>query len=218
MSDGPVCLLPSECGTRAADNLSPEMGGRNSKFRRRAGVKTRHFDPASNFDLLENLEQAPELSIVHWVNSEPLTLAELKGKVVLLYFWTTCCFTCTLPDIIEELNNLHENYGPRCFVLIGVYGPDSSNVNNDPTCADEIVNHCKIRFPVAVDRVIADDGESSGKKYITMSRYFFHKAPGFYLIAPSGKIAVADCNSGPVYEGLPILKEAIEILLKDVRI
>ena len=67
--------------------------------------------------------EAPELQgIVGWINSEPLTMEELRGKVVLVDFWTYTCINCirTFP----HLNAWYEKYKDDGFVLLGVHTPE----------------------------------------------------------------------------------------------
>ena len=47
--------------------------------------------------------QAPEIALTEWINSNPLTMASLKGKVVIIDFWTYSCINCqrTLPYLVE---------------------------------------------------------------------------------------------------------------------
>ena len=57
-----------------------------------------------------------------WFNSKPLTLAELKGKVVIIDFWTYSCINCqrTMP----YLRDWHERYKDKGLVIIGVHSPE----------------------------------------------------------------------------------------------
>ncbi len=66
---------------------------------------------------------APEFpSNLEWINSEPMTLKELRGKVVLLDFWTYSCVNCqrTLPS----LKSWHEKYADKGLVIIGIHTPE----------------------------------------------------------------------------------------------
>jgi thiol-disulfide isomerase/thioredoxin len=81
----------------------------------------------------ENLigKTAPELAPGDWINSPPLTLTALRGKVVALEFWTYGCYNCqnTLPHMID----LYIQYGGKDFTLIGVHSPETEperNLNN----------------------------------------------------------------------------------------
>lgn len=66
---------------------------------------------------------APELTgIAGWINTEPFTLASLKGQVVLIDFWTYTCVNClrTLPFLREW----HEKYDDRGLNIVGVHTPE----------------------------------------------------------------------------------------------
>lgn len=72
---------------------------------------------------LPNYGRAPELvGLQNWINSNPLTLKELCGKVVMIDFWTYSCINCirTLP----YLEAWHEKYADRGLVIIGVHAPE----------------------------------------------------------------------------------------------
>lgn len=92
---------------------------------------------------------APELAVTHWTNSEPLTLADLRGKVVLLRWWTApgCPFcAATAPS----LNTLHERYADRDLVVIGLYHHKSTA----PLDSEQVARYAEsfgFRFPLAID-------------------------------------------------------------------
>ena len=91
----------------------------------------------------------PSLSgAVEWLNSPPLTPQELKGKVVLVDFWTYSCINClrTLPYV----NAWAEKYKDQGLVVIGVHAPEfafEKNINN----VKQAVAALKIDYPVAID-------------------------------------------------------------------
>src|SRR5205814_2297792 len=71
-------------------------------------------------------DPAPDLvGGTDWLNTDnPITLADLKGRIVLLDFWTLCCINCihTLPDLAK----LEARY-PGVLVVIGVHSPNFEN-------------------------------------------------------------------------------------------
>jgi peroxiredoxin len=95
-------------------------------------------------------QPAPELPELRWVQGGPLTLAALRGKVVLIRFFTDrqCPFcSATAP----ALNELHRELASRGLVVLGLYTPKP---RPRPTSVDEVrktVNAYGFRFPVAVD-------------------------------------------------------------------
>jgi thiol-disulfide isomerase/thioredoxin len=66
--------------------------------------------------------RAPELQGRGWLNTggETITLADLRGRVVVLDFWTFCCVNCL--HVLDELRPLEEKYGD-VLVLVGVHSP-----------------------------------------------------------------------------------------------
>ncbi|MBS4003635.1 MAG: redoxin family protein, partial [Afipia sp.] len=66
---------------------------------------------------------APEFTgLGNWFNSQPLTLASLRGKVVLVNFWTYGCVNCvnTLPHVTQ----LYSKYKDKGFVVVGIHTPE----------------------------------------------------------------------------------------------
>jgi len=93
--------------------------------------------------------QAPEFSQIQgWLNTQPLTLEGLKGKVVLLEFWAFNCVNCirTLP----HMSWLRRMYAGDRFVLIGVHTPEFE-FEKDPDNVASAVKRFRIEYPVAID-------------------------------------------------------------------
>ena len=131
---------------------------------------------------------APEFEVSkQWINSPPLRLADLRGKVVLIDFWTYSCINCL--RTIPYLNQWHERYKDRGFVVIGVHAPEfefeglRSNV-------EDAVKRLNIHYPVAQDN-----------DYATWKRYENVAWPAFYLIGRDGKIAFVRYGEGD-YDGM----------------
>ena len=92
---------------------------------------------------------APEFkNIKGWINSEPLTVRQLRGKVVLLDFWTYSCVSCvrTLPHLKE----LWEKYSEDKLVIIGIHTPEFE-FERIPENVKAAVEKFGIKYPVALD-------------------------------------------------------------------
>jgi thiol-disulfide isomerase/thioredoxin len=83
-----------------------------------------------------------------WINSKPLTLKSLKGKVVFLDFWAFDCDPCieTMPHVVE----LYDKYSKEGVVFIGVHTP-RIDIEHDVTRLRAAIEKMGIRFPVVVD-------------------------------------------------------------------
>jgi cytochrome c biogenesis protein CcdA/thiol-disulfide isomerase/thioredoxin len=118
-------------------------------------------------------KKAPELEgIVNWINSPPLSLMKLKGKVILVDFWTYSCINClrTLPFIKEW----YEKYKDKGFVVIGVHTPEFE-FEKDPGNVAQAVSRLHVSYPIAQDNY-----------YATWEAYHNHYWPADYLIDQNG--------------------------------
>jgi cytochrome c biogenesis protein CcdA/thiol-disulfide isomerase/thioredoxin len=93
--------------------------------------------------------QAPSLSgAVEWLNSPPLTNEALRGKVVLVDFWTYSCINCL--RAIPYVRAWAEKYKDQGLVVIGVHAPEfafEKNIDN----VRQAIKDLKIDYPVAID-------------------------------------------------------------------
>jgi cytochrome c biogenesis protein CcdA/thiol-disulfide isomerase/thioredoxin len=91
----------------------------------------------------------PDLSgAVQWLNSPPLTAEALKGKVVLVDFWTYSCINCL--RAIPYVRAWAEKYKDQGLVVIGVHAPEFAFEKNVDNVKRAIAN-LKITYPVAID-------------------------------------------------------------------
>jgi thiol-disulfide isomerase/thioredoxin len=112
-----------------------------------------HFSPS----VLLNAEAtrhdsrpAPEFSgISAWLNSPPLTVEGLRGKVVLVQFWTYSCINClrTLPHV----TNWHEKYKDKGLVVVGVHTPEFA-FEKERANVESAIKRLGIHYPVATGR------------------------------------------------------------------
>jgi cytochrome c biogenesis protein CcdA/thiol-disulfide isomerase/thioredoxin len=124
---------------------------------------------------LPDYGQAPALAKTgHWFNTTPLTLKKLRGKVVLLDFWTYSCINClrTIPHL-ESWYSAYKNDG---FVVLGVHTPEFAfeHVTSNVGAA---VKRLGITYPVVQDN-----------DYGTWDAYANQYWPAEYLIDRQGRI------------------------------
>lgn len=92
---------------------------------------------------------APELTgISTWINSDPLTIAGLKGKVVLVDFWTYSCINCIRTQ--PYLKDLYAKYHDAGLEIIGVHAPEFSFEKN-PDNVRQAVKEAGLVYPIAMD-------------------------------------------------------------------
>ncbi len=126
---------------------------------------------------------APKLTgIDEWIGSDPLTLASLLGKLVLIDFWTYSCINCirTLPFILEW----QEKYGPLGLHTIGVHTPEF-DFEKDAENVRAAVERLGIDYPVALD----NDAE-------TWDAFGVSAWPAKYLLDVDGIIRYAEVGEG----------------------
>ena len=94
--------------------------------------------------------KAPGWEGAEWLNTEPLRLEDLRGKVVLVRWWTDTCPYCGRSA--PALNEFHARYARRGLIVIGMYHPKPID---RPITASEIREAARERgfdFPIAIDR------------------------------------------------------------------
>ena len=93
--------------------------------------------------------RAPELPHHPWLNTDrPLALKDLKGRVVILDFWTYCCINCL--HVLPDLKYLEQKYRD-CLTVIGVHSAKFDNEQDVENIRQAILRY-NIEHPVLVDR------------------------------------------------------------------
>ena len=127
--------------------------------------------------------QSPKIEgISTWINSPPLQLSDLKGKVVLIDFWTYSCINCirTLP----YLNDWYKKYHDKGLVIIGIHTPEFDFEKN----AANVKNAVKpddIQYPVGLDN-----------SFVTWLNFSNHFWPAHYLINKQGTVVYEHFGEG----------------------
>ena len=91
---------------------------------------------------------APDLATGNWINSEPLKLKDLRGRVVLIEFWTFGCYNCrnTLPFV----KTWHDRYQAKGLTVIGVHSPEFDEKRKVDNLRREVTS-LGIRYAVVTD-------------------------------------------------------------------
>jgi peroxiredoxin len=90
----------------------------------------------------------PEWKAERWLGSSPLTLAGLRGKVVLVRWWTAGCPFCSATA--PSLRTFDKTYGPRGLAVVGMYH-HKEETPFDPKVYDDTARKYEFTFPVAFD-------------------------------------------------------------------
>ncbi len=138
----------------------------------------------------------PIAGIAAWINSPPLNLSQLRGKVVLVDFWTYSCINCLLE--IPYLNAWESEYGSNGLVIIGVSTPEFTFEHNYTNVYDA-VQRDGIKYAVALDN-----------NYTTWDNYDNHYWPADYLINASGYVRYVSFGDG----NYNTTQRAIQLLLE----
>ncbi len=117
-----------------------------------------------------------------WLNSKPLTLKQLRGKVVLVDFWTYTCINCirTLPYLADWYAKYHD----KGLVIIGVHTPEFEFEKNSANVAQALKDF-SIKYPVMQDN-----------NYATWNAYDNHYWPAKYFIDKNGNIRSTHFGEG----------------------
>ena len=74
-------------------------------------------------ELVDAQRVAPNfVGIDNWLNSAPLNITDLRGKVVLIDFWTYGCYNCV--NTLPHVTRLYDTYKDKGFVVVGVHTPE----------------------------------------------------------------------------------------------
>ena len=132
---------------------------------------------------LHDAGPAPELAgLTNWINSKPLTLRKLRGKVVLVDFWTYSCINClrTLPHV----KAWYQTYRQDGLVVLGVHTPEFA-FEHVPSNVRGAVHRLGITYPVALDN-----------DYSTWNAFHNQYWPAKYLIDRRGHIRFVHFGEG----------------------
>ena len=117
---------------------------------------------------------APELASGEWINSEPLKLQDLRGRVVLLEFWTFGCINCR--NALPFVESWHDRYRDKGLTVIGVHSPEFDEEKNVDSLRRQVAS-LGIRYPVVTDN-----------DFQTWKAYNVEAWPTIFLLDKQGRI------------------------------
>jgi thiol-disulfide isomerase/thioredoxin len=109
-----------------------------------------------------------------WLNSKPLKLSDLRGKVVLVDFWTFGCWNCYRS--FPWLNSVRDRYAAQGLQIIGVHSPESDGERD----RDEVISKAK-KFELS-NPIMIDNDFSYWK---SLSNHYW---PAYYIVDKHGKV------------------------------
>jgi thiol-disulfide isomerase/thioredoxin len=130
-----------------------------------------------------------------WLNSPPLTPADLRGKVVLVDFWTYTCINWlrSLPYVRAWA----DKYKDQGVVVIGVHAPEFM-VEHDTAGVARAVKTLKVEYPIAVDN-----------DYAVWRAFDNHYWPALYIADPQGRIRYHHFGEGAYAESERVIRQLL---------
>ncbi len=126
---------------------------------------------------------APEfVGLEGWINSGPLTMANLRGRPVLVNFWARQCYNCR--NAMPAIKGWYASYKDKGFVVVGVHTPEFDSEKSRPALEAAVARQ-GILHPVAQDNASA-----------TWNAFGNQFWPAEYLIDKSGRIVYSHFGEG----------------------
>ena len=138
---------------------------------------------------------APEIASGIWINSEPLTLRSLRGRVVLIEFWTFACYNCrnTLPTVKKWDAQFRE----QGLTIIGVHTPELDFERNLDTLRREVAG-LGIKYPVVTDN-----------DYSIWKAYRVEAWPTWFVLDKHGRVRWMHIGEGAYDETEEVIKKLL---------
>jgi thiol-disulfide isomerase/thioredoxin len=162
-----------------------------------AGFAKELVRPVSSSAEYKSLESAaaPQLAAGDWINSAPLQLNDLHGRVVLIEFWTFGCYNCrnTLPFI----KGWDDRYREKGLTVIGVHSPEFEDERKVENLRREVAL-LKIRYAVITDN-----------DYQTWNTYNVEAWPTIFLLDKQGRIRWKHVGEGDYDEAERLIQQLL---------
>jgi thiol-disulfide isomerase/thioredoxin len=138
---------------------------------------------------------APEISSGVWVNSEPLTLKSLHGRVVLIEFWTFACYNCR--NTLPSLKKWDAQYRDKGLTIIGVHTPEL-DFERDLDQLRREVTALGIKYAIVTDQ-----------DYSTWKAYGVEAWPTLFVLDKQGRVRWTHVGEGYYDETEEVIKKLL---------
>jgi peptide-methionine (R)-S-oxide reductase len=138
---------------------------------------------------------APEITTGTWINSEPLTLKSLRGRVVIVDFWTFGCYNCR--NTLPFLKKWDSTYRDKGLTIIGVHSPEFDEEKKIENLRREVAS-LGIRYPVVSDN-----------EFATWKRYKVNAWPTIFIVDKAGRIRGSHVGEGAYAETEQLIQELL---------
>ena len=154
----------------------------------------RTFDSSTEYKSSESAA-APGLTPGDWINSEPLKLADLRGRVVLIDFWTFGCYNCR--NTLPYLKNWNARYREKGLTIIGVHSPEFDE-EKDVANLRRQVSSLGIGYPIVTDN-----------DFKTWNAYKVEAWPTVFLLDKQGRIRFMHVGEGAYDETEKLIQQLL---------
>jgi thiol-disulfide isomerase/thioredoxin len=138
---------------------------------------------------------APEISNGLWINSEPLTLKSLQGRVVLIEFWTFACYNCR--NTLPSLKKWDAQYRDQGLTIIGVHTPELDFERDIDQLRREVAG-LGVKYPIVTDQ-----------DYSTWKAYGVEAWPTLFLLDKQGRVRWTHVGEGYYDETEAVIKKLL---------
>jgi thiol-disulfide isomerase/thioredoxin len=143
----------------------------------------------------DNSHAAPEFAPGEWINSEPLTVKSLRGRVVLIEFWTFGCYNCR--NTLPSLKDWDARYREQGVTIVGVHSPEFAEEKMLENLRREVAS-LGIHFPVVTDN-----------DYATWKAYDVEAWPTIVVLDKQGRVRWRHIGEGAYDESESVIQKLL---------
>lgn len=138
---------------------------------------------------------APDIASATWLNGPPLRLSDLRGRVVMVEFWTFGCYNCR--NVEPYVKAWHEQFADKGLTIIGVHAPEFAYEHDVEKVKRYMAEH-GIRYPVPIDN-----------DFTIWNRYGNRYWPAMYVIDKRGVIRAIRIGEGGYTETERLIQQLL---------